>query len=77
MNDVIIHRVVCGVLDNNTYIVHKESQTDCIVIDPSDTGEEVVSFLKEKNLNCVLILLTHGHFDLMITGVLLPTPSSR
>ena len=48
-------------LRSNTYILYSEKEA--IVIDPSDTGESVINFLKKRNLTLLAILLTHGHFD--------------
>ncbi|MGM9873625.1 MAG: MBL fold metallo-hydrolase [Bacilli bacterium] len=46
---------------SNTYIVYDENSS-CIIIDASDSSK-VLAFVKENNLNCKAIYLTHGHFD--------------
>lgn len=46
----------------NTYIINSEESKTCIVIDPAD-AKKVNAYLDEKGLKIELILLTHGHFD--------------
>ncbi len=43
----------------NTYVIEKENK--CVLIDCGYAN--IVQFLQEKKLECVAILLTHGHFD--------------
>ena len=62
-----IHGIQCGPLDVNSYILWKEENNDCVVIDPAET-DPILAFMKAKNLKCTDILLTHGHFD-HIAGV--------
>lgn len=45
----------------NTYLLYK-NQT-AIVIDPGFNGNQIIDFCKQKELNIVSVLLTHGHFD--------------
>ena len=47
----------------NTYIVSKEGQAECMVIDPGFQAEELIAYLKRESLNPVAILNTHGHSD--------------
>lgn len=57
-----LERLVCGSLRVNTYIIGGETTDDCMVIDPGEAAP-VIDYLKENQLNCTHILLTHGHFD--------------
>lgn len=55
----------CGPIMANSYIVWNEETplpAPCVVIDPAD-GALLLDTLKEKELQCVCILITHGHFD--------------
>lgn len=59
--------VPTGPLGTNTYIVCSENgtaekPTDCVVIDPA-ASKPIIKKLREMNLHCTHILLTHGHFD--------------
>ncbi|MBQ9950030.1 MAG: MBL fold metallo-hydrolase [Clostridia bacterium] len=51
-----------GPLSVNTYVLHSEPSSECVVIDPAD-GVLVEDYLNKEGLNCKYILLTHGHFD--------------
>jgi len=58
-----------------TYVVHKEGNQECIIIDPvldfdpasgnisNESVTKVISFIKEKNLKPVISLETHVHAD--------------
>ena len=64
-----IDRLVLGEYENNCYIVRKnEKTTNCVIIDTGLNAEPLIDFLKEKNLNPQLLILTHGHAD-HIAGV--------
>lgn len=65
--DMQILCVPTGLLGTNTYIVYSETGTaekpaDCVVIDPA-ASKPIIKKLREMNLHCTHILLTHGHFD--------------
>lgn len=63
MKDIIIRTVVCGAIENNTYIVKHAQSKSAVVIDPAGSGTEIISALMEMGVQVELILLTHGHFD--------------
>ena len=50
-----------GALETNCYIVSLPERNDCIVIDPGDDYERILSAAKGKEIAAVL--LTHGHYD--------------
>lgn len=58
-----IDTIVLGALDTNTYIVRPAGSSRCIVIDPADDAERILSFAQKNNLTIEAICLTHGHFD--------------
>jgi len=68
MEEKKIHRIVCGPLGVNTFVV-PVGDGKAFVVDPAgckmDTVDELVvnKFLRENGLDPVLIVLTHGHFD--------------
>ncbi|MDD3920382.1 MAG: MBL fold metallo-hydrolase [Eubacteriales bacterium] len=57
-----IETIVCGPLDVNAYVIWKEGEQNCAVIDPA-AYLPVSAFLLAQGLHCERILLTHGHFD--------------
>lgn len=60
-----IQRIICDPyrMNNNTYIVWKEGETDGIMIDASGDGSEILQALQKLPVKPTLLLLTHGHFD--------------
>ncbi|MEQ6387917.1 MBL fold metallo-hydrolase [Bacillaceae bacterium S4-13-58] len=50
-----------GSLGTNAYILFEGKEA--LIIDPGGESAEIVSFLKENELNPIAILLTHAHFD--------------
>ena len=56
-----IHVLPLGMLQTNCYILTEGNR--CLVIDPGDEPEKVLSFLEKQGLTLEAVLLTHGHFD--------------
>ena len=56
-----IRRVICGVIQENCYIVQAEGRDDCIVVDPGDDYSKLKAAIGDRRVGAVL--LTHGHFD--------------
>src|SRR5690625_7026339 len=50
-----------GPLGTNCYIIYNDDEA--LIVDPSGDAEKISSFLSERNLTPVAILLTHAHFD--------------
>ncbi len=63
MAEIKVGCLAMGVLDTNTYFLHKDGEYDCIIIDPACDGEMLVTKLREKGLTIKAIILTHAHFD--------------
>lgn len=63
-----ISKLVLGDYENNSYIVRKENTSNCLIIDTGLDSIPLIEFLKEKKLNPVALVLTHGHVD-HIAGV--------
>lgn len=55
-----IKKIICGMIDNNNYILIKGN--DCLVVDISDF-DKIDEFIKNSNLNVLGVLLTHTHWD--------------
>ena len=59
----IVHTLSLGQLQTNCYIVHSETSKTCCIIDPADSPETVLGFVRRLGLQVDGVLLTHGHFD--------------
>ncbi|MDL2259133.1 MBL fold metallo-hydrolase, partial [Eubacteriales bacterium OttesenSCG-928-K08] len=57
-----VKTIVCGPLDVNCYVLYSDETKECCAIDPA-AAEPVLKFIRENELICTHILLTHGHFD--------------
>lgn len=54
---------IVGYYQTNCYVLHDEDTKQTIIIDPGDNAGVIIEYLKNKQLDLVAILLTHGHFD--------------
>ena len=52
-----------GALQTNTYLVYREGCSSCLVIDPADRADAILSASGDLGMTIEAILLTHGHFD--------------
>ena len=67
---MIVKPLVLGELRTNCYLIIND-KGNCIVIDPADEKDKIISEIKSQNLSLKAILLTHGHFDhIMATNAL-------
>ncbi|MBR6890281.1 MAG: MBL fold metallo-hydrolase [Clostridia bacterium] len=67
--NIEIVRVLCGLIQENAYIVAVPGRDDCVVVDPGDEYPKLKRALGERRVGA--ILLTHGHFDhIMAAGPL-------
>lgn len=55
--------IVSQPFEENTYLAYRAGSTDCLIIDPGMEPEKFAAVIKEKSLNPVAILNTHGHSD--------------
>ena len=63
MNKLLIESMELGWVATNVYIVYNKDTKECIVIDPAAKPEKIESFIEEKQLKPIAILLTHAHAD--------------
>jgi hydroxyacylglutathione hydrolase len=57
-----------GQMQSNCYIVSEEKSQKCIIIDPGEDGEYIVSEILKKGWKPEKIIATHGHFDHIMSG---------
>lgn len=60
---VKVNTLPLGPLQTNCYIVHEESASSCVVVDPAYAPDTILDFAKRQGLTIEAIALTHGHFD--------------
>jgi len=58
-----IHKITAGPFQENGYIVHSDSSSNCIIIDPGDSPEKYINEIENNSLIPIAILNTHGHID--------------
>ncbi|MGE7543920.1 MBL fold metallo-hydrolase [Sporosarcina newyorkensis] len=57
-----IHIHPLGPIQTNCYVIEDEEK-NCLVLDPGEEGEALLSELQKLSLKPVAIMLTHAHFD--------------
>lgn len=55
--------IILGTYATNCYIVQGEMKHECILIDPADNADYLISYLEDKELVPMGIILTHEHYD--------------
>lgn len=59
----MIESIVTPGMGVNCYLVSCDKTKKAIVIDPGAGTKKIRNWLKERNLDITLIVLTHGHYD--------------
>lgn len=60
---MILKKIIDFNMDQNCYIIKKEENNECIVIDPGCGVKKVLDYVKENNFYIKSVLLTHCHYD--------------
>ena len=60
---MILESLPSGPLEVNCYIVGCENTRKAVVIDPGGNVEAILRIVKKHELDVVMIINTHGHFD--------------
>jgi len=64
-----IDRLILGAYETNCYVLRSsETAKDCLIVDAGLGAGKLINFLKEHELNPLVLVLTHGHID-HIAGV--------
>ncbi len=58
-----VRKVTVGQMSTNCYIIKKDGCRDAVIIDPGADTTVIQDALHRMEASCRLILLTHGHFD--------------
>jgi hydroxyacylglutathione hydrolase len=61
---MIIDRLILGAYETNCYVLRSsDTAKDGLVVDPGLEADPLIDFLKDRELNPVAVVLTHGHVD--------------
>lgn len=60
---MILKTFIEGPIDANNYLLIDEDSKEALMIDCSAAREELITEIKNAQVNLKYILLTHGHFD--------------
>lgn len=58
---MLIEKLIVGLYQENCYILVKENK--CMIVDPGDEANKIISKINDLKLEVVGILITHAHFD--------------
>jgi len=61
--DIRLESVVSALFEENCYLLGREGQSECLVIDPGLEPERIIARLEDLSLQPAAVLLTHGHAD--------------
>lgn len=62
MTDLKVETFVVPPMYSNCYIVN-DNDANTVVIDPGGLADEILTFVRDKNLHVEAIINTHGHID--------------
>lgn len=60
---LVVKRIVSQMFEENSYLLHKEGDTDCAVVDPGLEPELIIEQIDALGLTPKALLITHGHAD--------------
>lgn len=63
MQEIIVITNQLGDFMTNCYTIYNTRTRDAIMVDPACNARFLSNMLVNQQLNCVAILLTHGHYD--------------
>lgn len=61
--DLIVHTIESQPFAENTYVVNRAGQADCLIVDPGFEPDKILAYVDAEELVPAAILNTHGHSD--------------
>lgn len=58
-----VESMVLGMVQTNCYLLSDRESGACIIVDPADSPQKIISRIQAEHYEPVAILLTHGHYD--------------
>lgn len=68
---MIIKTVPVGMLHTNCYLVGDEATNECAIFDPGAMPKKIFAMIEESGMKVKYIILTHCHFDHVMSAPLL------
>ena len=68
---VFVTQIPCGSYQANAYLLYAENRSDALIIDPGDDLAALTRAIDQSGRQLSDILLTHGHFDHMLSAAAL------
>ena len=68
MGVINVITVECGFYSANTYIVYDDKTLDAVIVDAGGDYKKIINKVKSRSLNIRALLLTHGHFDHILSA---------
>ena len=65
---LVVDQLELGPIGTNTYLVRTaRTSTEAVVVDPSGEAGTILASLEAAGARCAAILVTHGHFDHIVS----------
>ena len=58
-----VKKIITGPIDVNCYIIYDSDSLKCLIVDPGEEGQKVISEIEKGNFKPELLINTHGHYD--------------
>lgn len=58
-----VEQIPVGPFEMNCYVVSAKGQKECLIIDPGDEPQKIISYIENQGLQPERILMTHCHID--------------
>ena len=64
---LVVDQLELGPIGTNTYLVRQSTSPETVVVDPSGEAATILDALGTAGSRCAAILVTHGHFDHIVS----------
>jgi len=58
-----VKQIPVGPFEMNCYVVSATGQNECLIIDPGDEPQKIISYVEQQKITPERILMTHCHID--------------